>query len=316
MSYLLNRFIQIVIVLFILSFIVFQLIDLMPGDPITRLHAENPGLKPDDIKRLIKQRGLDKPSHIRYFYWLKQLSQGELGYSMTYKIRVEEMVGTKIFTTLKLMIPVFFISLLFAIPIGIYSAIRQYSRFDYTVNLMAFIGLSVPTFVVGLVVILIFAQKLNLFPPGGIKTPGVSELLDQIKYIILPVAVLSYHTIGTWLRYLRGSLLEVLKQDYIRTARAKGMSEDVVILKHAVRNALIPFITILALSIPALFSGALITETIFGIHGMGRLLYQSIVNQDTDVAMAAFLFLSFLTLCFNYFADMIYMAIDPRIRLK
>ena len=318
MHHILSRFIQMLVVLFILSFVIFHLIEFMPGDATSILKAENPKIKPHDLERLIKQRGLDKPSYIRYFFWLKRIIQGELGYSFVYKVKVEDMVGGRILTTLKLTIPTILITLLIALPIGILSALKQYSFFDYFINTSAFIGFSVPTFVWSLIAIFIFSQNLNLFPPGGMGTPGMEGFLnfDLITYIILPIAVLSFYDAGPWVRYVRATMLDVIKQDYIRTARAKGLPEDVVIIKHAVRNILMPFVTLVALHMPALFSGTLIVETVFGIPGMGRLLYDSVMKQDSDVAMSAFLLIAFMTLLFNFIADVIYTYIDPRIRYK
>ncbi|GMT50285.1 MAG: peptide ABC transporter permease [bacterium] len=316
MAFILNRLIQMIIVLFILSFVVFMLIDLMPGDATTRLKMENPGIKKDDLDRLKKLRGLDQSVTIQYFFWLKRVIRGDLGYSITYKIPVKEMIADKLITTLKLAIPVLILTLAIAIPIGIIAGIRQYSAFDYSVNLLAFIGFSVPTFVLGLLAILFFAQHLNLFPPIGLGTPENDDWLDQVQYLVLPVLTLSFYDTGNWVRYIRGTLLEVIKPDYIRTAMAKGLPDDVVIVKHAVRNILIPFITIFALSIPVLFSGALITEKVFGVQGMGHLLYDSATSSDTDVAMAAFLFIAMLTLFFNFLADILYTVVDPRVRIK
>lgn len=317
MPYILSRLSQIVIIIFILTYAVYNLIDLMPGDAVSRLKQENPSLKAEDLERLKKQRGLDKPAYKRYFYWLKNLAlNGYLGYSIIYKQKVSGMIGERLITTLKLILPVFILTLSIAIPVGVFTAMRQYSKLDYSVNLIAFIAFSVPTFVTGLLAIYLFAKEWQLLPPGGLGTPGISSILDEVRYLILPVLVLCFYESGQWIRYIRGTMLEVLKQDYIRTARAKGLKEEEVIFKHALKNVLISFITLLALFIPMLFGGALITETVFGINGMGRLLYDSIKNSDTDVAMAAFLFLAFMTMLANFAADILYIAVDPRVRVN
>ena len=376
MPYYLNRLIQMIMVLSILSFVIFIIIDKMPGDPAQALAVENPGMKKEDLIALKIQMGYIKKnpsynpkstnaenrkkylkvsSYVRYLYWTEQVlgvglykvkeknSQlvekfhlvwrfpiagsdsfpyfkirytGSLGYSISYKRPVIDMLGLRITSTLKLTIPVIILALSIALPPGIYAAIRQYSPYDYAVNMMAFIGFSVPTFIMGIMAIYFFSQKLNLFPPAGLGTPGVTGWLDDVKYLVLPVMVLSFYDIGNWLRYIRGSVLEVLKQDYVRTARAKGLSEDVVIIKHVVRNALVPLVTLIALSIPALFSGALVTEQIFGIPGMGKLLFESVVNKDANVAMAAFLLIAMLTLLFNFLADILYTIVDPRVRVR
>ncbi len=315
-TYLLHRLIQMVIVLFLLSLGTYYLLGLMPGDPVELLITSNPKVKPEDIQRLKKVYGLDQPIYIRYFKWLKQVTlKGDLGFSRTYKKPTSEILKIRIWNTLKLMTLSFLLSLIIAIPIGVYSAIKQYSTFDYFVNLMAFLGISVPTFWSGILVILFFSVRLQWFPAGGMFTVGIDSWLDQLKYLILPTVVLSIESISGWSRYIRSSMLEVLHEDYIRTARAKGVSEEKIIFYHAFRNALIPTVTILALSIPGLFSGALITETIFAWPGMGRLLYDSVMGSDYYVAMLCFLSLGFLTLLFNFLADILYAVIDPRIRV-
>jgi peptide/nickel transport system permease protein len=315
-SYLLHRLIQMIIVLFLLSLGTYYLLGLMPGDPVELLITSNPKVKPEDIQRLKKVYGLDQPIYIRYFKWLKRVTlEGDLGFSRTYKKPTSEILKIRIWNTLKLMTLSFLLSLIIAIPSGVYSAIKQYSTFDYFVNLMAFLGISVPTFWSGILAILFFSVQLQWFPAGGMFTIGVNSLLDQLKYLILPTVVLSIESISGWSRYIRSSMLEVLHEDYIRTARAKGVSEEKVIFYHALRNALIPTVTILALSIPGLFSGALITETIFAWPGMGRLLYDSVMGSDYYVAMLCFLSLGFLTLIFNFLADILYAVVDPRIRV-
>ncbi|HWP46060.1 MAG TPA: ABC transporter permease [Candidatus Limnocylindrales bacterium] len=315
-TYLLHRLIQMVIVLFLLSLGTYYLLGLMPGDPVELLITSNPKVKPEDIQRLKKVYGLDQPIYIRYFKWLKQVTlEGDLGFSRTYKKPTSEILKIRIWNTLKLMTLSFLLSLIIAIPIGVYSAIQQYSTFDYFANLMAFLGISVPTFWSGILAILFFSVQLQWFPAGGMFTIGIDSWLDQLKYLILPTVVLSIESISGWSRYIRSSMLEVLHEDYIRTARAKGVSEKKIIFYHAFRNALIPTVTILALSIPGLFSGALITETIFAWPGMGRLLYDSVMGSDYYVAMLCFLSLGFLTLIFNFLADILYAIVDPRIRV-
>lgn len=305
-----------VIVLFLLSLGTYYLLGLMPGDPVELLITSNPKVKPEDIQRLKKVYGLDQPIYIRYFKWLKQVTlEGDLGFSRTYKKPTSEILKIRIWNTLKLMTLSFLLSLIIAIPIGVYSAIQQYSTFDYFANLMAFLGISVPTFWSGILAILFFSVQLQWFPAGGMFTIGIDSWLDQLKYLILPTVVLSIESISGWSRYIRSSMLEVLHEDYIRTARAKGVSEKKIIFYHAFRNALIPTVTILALSIPGLFSGALITETIFAWPGMGRLLYDSVMGSDYYVAMLCFLSLGFLTLIFNFLADILYAIVDPRIRV-
>jgi peptide/nickel transport system permease protein len=208
----------------------------------------------------------------------------------------------------------FLISLIAAIPLGIFAALRQYSVFDYAVNLGAFAGISIPAFWLGLLAIILFAEVLGWFPPGGMQTLGRHAFTDRLWHLILPAAVLSIQTVGRWVRYMRNSMFDTLKTDYVRTARAKGLSETAVIGRHALKNASLPMITIMALSVPELFSGALITETIFAWPGMGRLLYDSVIGSDYYVAMISFMCLAGITLLFNMLADLAYGLADPRLR--
>jgi peptide/nickel transport system permease protein len=226
----------------------------------------------------------------------------------------------RIGNTVALMLPALLLSLLIAIPLGAFSAYRQYSGLDYLVNFCAFVGISLPVFWFGIMVIYLFAEAWPLFPAGGVQTPGIHEagtwavVLDKLKHAVLPTAVLSVFYLGRWLRYMRASMLEVLPQDYIRTARAKGLSEWSVIGKHAFRNALIPVVTVLALSIPALFGGAVLTETVFSWPGVGRLQYDAVMNSDYYVAIVVFLVSAVLVMVGNLLADVIYLVADPRIR--
>lgn len=226
----------------------------------------------------------------------------------------------RIGNTIQLMFPALILSLIFAIPLGVYSAYRQYSTLDYIINFLAFLGISLPVFWFGIMMIYVFAENLQLFPAGGVQTPGIygqgtgAIVLDRLKHAILPTIVLSIFYVGRWLRYMRASMLEVLPKDYIRTARAKGLSERVVILKHAFRNALIPVVTVLALSIPALFGGAVLTETVFSWPGVGRLQYDAVMNSDYYVAIIVFLIEAILVMVGNLLADAVYVVVDPRIR--
>lgn len=226
----------------------------------------------------------------------------------------------RIGNTIQLMLPALLLSLLIAIPLGVFSAYRQYSVLDYIVNFLAFIGISLPVFWFGIMMIYLFAEAWQIFPAGGVQTPGIYGLgtfrivSDRLSHAILPTLVLSIFYVGRWLRYMRASMLEVLPKDYIRTARAKGLSEWSVILKHAFRNALIPVVTVLAISIPALFGGAVLTETVFSWPGVGRLQYDAVMNSDYYVAIIVFLISASLVMIGNLLADTIYVLVDPRIR--
>jgi peptide/nickel transport system permease protein len=207
------------------------------------------------------------------------------------------------------------LSIVIAIPIGIYSAIRKYSLADYLVTAGSFFGISMPTFWFGLMLMIIFAVNLKVLPTTGVSTPGLeNDNLDRIKHLIMPVAVLTLLNVAQWSRYMRSSMLEVLSLDYLRTARAKGLGDGAVILRHGVRNALIPVITVLGLELPLLFSGAIVTETIFSWPGMGRLFIQSVNASDWPIAQAIIMFTAFLVIVGNLFADIAYAVVDPRIR--
>lgn len=243
-----------------------------------------------------------------------------MGFSNTYKRPVWDLLSGRIWNTLALMIPAIFLSLLIALPLGIMTACRQYSWFDYVLNFLAFVGISLPVFWFGIMMMFLFAEHLQWFPAGGIATPGISgdgfwvEFTDRVSHAVLPVCVLSIAYVGRWLRYMRASMLEILPADYIRTARAKGLSENIVIYKHALRNALIPIVTILALSIPVLFGGAVLTETVFSWPGIGRLEYDAISNADYYVAIVVFLISALLVMLGNLLADWLYILVDPRMR--
>ena len=243
-----------------------------------------------------------------------------MGFSNAYKRPVWDLLAGRISNTLALMIPAILLSLLIALPLGIISACRQYSWFDYILNFLAFVGISLPVFWFGIMVMYVFAEYLQWFPAGGIETPGIgkdgfwAEASNRFSHAVLPVCVLSIAYVGRWLRYMRASMLEILPADYIRTARAKGLSEKIVIYKHALRNALIPIVTILALSIPVLFGGAVLTETVFSWPGIGRLEYDAISNADYYVAIVVFLISALLVMLGNLLADWLYLAVDPRMR--
>jgi len=292
------------------------MLGLMPGDPVELLITANPKIKAEDIARLKKVYGLDKPIYVRYFKWLKQVVvEHDLGFSRTYKKPTVEIIEGRVKNTFFLMLGAFLMSILIAVPIGIYSAINHYSKLDFIISILAFIGISVPSFWLGLMLIAVFSEKLGFLPAGGIQTIGMDDIGDKLKYMILPITSLSVQQIGSLVRYVRSSMLEVIQQDYLRTARAKGLDEDTILYKHALRNALIPVITILALSLPGLVSGAVITETIFAWPGMGRLLLDSVLSNDYYVAMLALLFLAVLTMASNFVADILYAIVDPRIRM-
>jgi len=316
--YLARRLLQMVPLVFGISVILFLVLVAAPGDPTDLLLAGNPRVRAEDVRLLRKIYGLDDPLHVRYLKWLRAAVRGDFGYSRIYKVPVMDLVAERLTNSLSLTLPSFLLAVAVALPVGIYSALHQYSAVDYAATFFAFFGVSVPAFWFGILLIYLFAVQLRWLPPGGFSTPGVPEgwpmLLDRIRYMVLPVLVLSFLSMAALTRYTRASMLEVIRQDYIRTARAKGLAESVVITKHALRNALIPIVTVFALLIPGLFAGAPLTETVFSWPGVGRLLVEAVLGGDYAVAQAALLFLSILVLLANLLADVAYALLDPRIR--
>ncbi len=301
---LLRRLAQSALVLLVMSFVVYGLIGLMPGDPIDVMIATLPNITADDVVRLRALHGLDRPLVDRYGEWLSAALSGNLGMSRLFNAPVIEVIAEPLGRTLVLLSLSVVLSALIALPIGMMAALRPRSWFDYGINLLAFSGLSMPVFWLGIMLIVVFAVHLGWLPSGGLGGP---------EHLVLPVATLSVATIGQYTRYMRAAMLEALRQDYVRTALAKGAGRWRVVLGHALRNALIPVVTILALDFGVLFSGALITETVFAYPGMGKLIYDAIMGNDYALALAALLLATAVTLFGNALADATYSFLDPRI---
>jgi peptide/nickel transport system permease protein len=317
-AYILRRLVQTVVVIGLLSFFCYYLMTLMPGDPVDEMIAANPHATSEDRERLRALHGLDQPVHVRYWNWATTIVSGDLGYSRTYRVPVSEIMGRALFNTFLLALGALVFSLLVALPLGIWAALRKGSRVDYVANLFAFAGISVPSFWIAIVLILLFAVYLPLFPAGGTTSitsdVGTLEALqDRIRHLILPILSLSFLSIGTYVRYTRSAMIEAMENDYIRTARAKGLPWRRILVVHGFRNALIPLITVLALSFSTLFSGAIITETVFAYDGVGRLVFESIQRNDFNVAMVAFMISVSMVLLMNLVADLLYGVADPRI---
>ena len=320
-TYVIRRLITAVALLFVISFASYSLMALMPGDPVQEMMASNPNMRPEDVARLRLLYGLDLPVHERYINWLKDTLRGDLGYSRTYKIPVTELMGERLVNTFALSASALVLSLLLAVPIGIVAALRSGSRFDYAANLFAFAGQSLPPFWLGIMLIMVFAEWLQWLPAGGTTTIGTdlsggAALLDRLKYITLPVLVFTVAQMAVYVRYTRGAMIEVMRQDYIRTARAKGLTERRVVAVHAFRNALIPLVTIVALAMGNVFGGAIITEQVFAYQGVGKLVYDAIIGNDFRVAMVAFNITIAMVLIMNLVADVSYALLDPRIAYK
>ncbi len=311
--YIFRRILQAIPLLIIITIVVFALMQLAPGGPLA-LYKQNPKVTGEDLARISKNLGLDKPVPIQYLNWLKRLVTGDWGTSFSSSRPVLELIKERMAATFTLMFSSFVISLLIGLPIGILSALKRYSIVDYIVTFFSFFGLSMPVFWFALMLQLLFGLKLGWLPTAGMKDPFIDfELWDRVRHLILPAAVLSLTSLASWSRFMRSSLLEVIGQDYIRTARAKGLSEGKVIRKHALKNALIPVVTIIAIAIPGLFSGAVITETVFAWPGMGRLYFDSLGRLDYPVLMGVLTVTAFLVVIFNLVADIIYGILDPRI---
>ena len=293
----------------------YLILSLTPGDAVTMLIS--PSLTAADIEIKRKALGLDDPVYVRYLKWLNELAHGNLGYSFSSGAPVTKRIGERILPTLTLTVTALVISYLFAIPIGMVAATRRYSWVDYVATFFAFVGISLPTFFLGLVGIYTFALRLRWLPVGGTMTlGGAGGLLDSLHHLILPAVVLAGAGGGVLVRHVRSSMLEVLGQDYVRTARAKGLAELIVLRRHALRNALIPVVTLAGLQIPALLAGAVITEQIFEWPGMGRLTIEAINQRDYPVLMGITLIAAVLVAAGNLLADLAYSVVDPRIRYE
>jgi peptide/nickel transport system permease protein len=325
--------------LFLISFVVFAMISLSPGGPMASFE-ENPSLTAADIARLEQLMGLDQPWPVRYWRWLTHVAQGDWGTSNVTKRPVLEMILERMPATLLLMAVSFIATLILAIPIGILSALKQYSLFDHIATFGAFVGQAIPVFWFGLILIIVFNMLLHnpvsptsgfawshlihcadckpLMPGGGMSPYDVDDptFLQRIQHLVLPVITLALFGAGTYTRYMRGQMLEVIHLDYIRTARAKGLAEQRIIWGHAIKNAITPVITIIALQLPLLFGGALFTETIFSWPGMGRLFYYHAQRVDYPVLMGIVMINSVLIIAFNLLADIAYAYLDPRVQYE
>lgn len=308
-----------VAMLFLLSFIVFILMTLMPGDPLDILVASNPNMTGEDLIRLKALYGLDQPGYVRYYKWLIQALQGNLGFSRVYKVPVMQIAAPAIVNTFFLASFSLLFSVVIALVLGTWAALHPKSKADYFIGLFTFTGVSLPSFWIGILLILVFAVNISLFPAGGTITVGLDHsgvfhyLLDRLKHLALPVTSLSLAQAGVFTRYIRSAFLEILHEDYIRTAYAKGAPPKLVIFKHTFKNTLIPLITVVAIQFGYLFSGAVITETVFSYNGLGRLIYSSIIGNDFNVAMVGLMIIVGMVLLMSMVADILYTLVDPRV---
>jgi peptide/nickel transport system permease protein len=309
--YLIRRGLISIVTLIAISMVVFSILALAPGDPLSGF-ANNPNVPPELRQRLRQQLGIDDPIHEQYARWATQYIQGNWGISYTSRSEVSDYVLGRLPTTIAILGSAQLLALMIAIPVGVISAIKQYSLFDQFATTFAFLGFSLPTFFTGLLLIIIFSVKLGWLP--FIYDSTVEGIWPNIKQAIMPVTVLGLFGSATLTRFVRASMLEVINQDYVRTARAKGLREQTVVIAHAMRNAMIPVVTIVALQIPAIFGGAVVTEQIFSIPGIGSLLVSSIQSKDVPTVMAIAFGISILVVVFNIIADILYAVLDPRIK--
>ena len=322
-AYVVRRLIGAVPLLLFVSVAIFLLLHAAPGGP-TGAYLRRGNISAEDRLRLERELGLHDPLHVQYLKWLGRVVQGDFGMAVTSRRPVIAEIRDRLPNTLYLMTTAWVVTLALAIPVGILSAVKQYSKFDHLVTALTFVGQSIPIFWFGLILILVFYLTLDnpfsgepLLPAGGVQTIGAPfSLGDRIKHLILPVTMLAAGWVAWYSRFLRASMLEVIHQDYVRTARAKGLRERLVILRHGFRNAAIPLVTLMALDVPYLFSGALFTEVIFAWPGMGRLFYAAAERRDYGLLMAIIMITSALIILANIVADLVYALLDPRIRLS
>lgn len=321
--YLIRRLFILLITLWGITVISFGMLHLAPGGPLSPLTEFNPKMTPEFREKLVKMYGLDKPIHIQYWNWLKGIVKLDFGRSFSLDQRpVWDKIKERLPITLLINTLALILILLISIPLGVLSAVKAGTKTDQVLTFFTFFGYAMPSFWLALLLMMVFGVKLQLLPISGLHSvvgyeqmSGWEKVIDWAKHLLCPLFVATFGGIAGFSRYLRNSLVEVLHTDYIVYARAKGLPERVVIFKHALRNALLPMITLLGLSLPGLIGGSVIFETIFGIPGLGQLMWQAVMSRDYPVIMANLILVSFLTLLGNFLADLGYALADPRIRL-
>lgn len=315
-KYVLKRMLAIIPTFLGITVLVYLVSSMAPGSPLEML-MNDPRMTVADMENMRVQMGLDQPVVVQYFTWLGQLMQGNMGVSYRTNLPVLGMVLERLGPTLILTISSTVLAFLIAFPLGIMSAYKPYSLWDYSSSTLAFVGASTPTFFTGLVLIYVFAVKLRWLPMGGMySTSGTKSLGDLIYHLVLPATVLAVFSLGSLLRQTRGSMMEVFQEDYIRTARAKGLHEYKVVIGQAVRNALIPVVTVLSTMLPFLFGGAVVAEQVFGWPGLGSLMVQSINARDYPTIMGVTVIIAIAVLLGNLITDLLYGLLDPKIRLS
>ena len=315
-QYILRRILISIPVLFAVTVMIFILVEIAPGDMADFFITDEAEqfLSEEDIYAVREKLGLNDPAPVRYVKWVGRLAQGDFGFSFVESRPVSELLVTRMKNSMILMGAGLLIGILVGLPLGIYTALRQYSIADFTLTGLSFLGISMPAFIAGIIGMYIFAVKLGWFPAGGMHTPGNHSLRDLLYHLILPASILAIGHIARNMRYTRFSMLEVLNQDYVVTAKAKGLKQSVVINRHALRNALIPIITVIGISIPSLVVGAVFLETIYTWPGMGSLYYKAVIARDFPVIMGANLLIAIMVIAANLVTDIAYGIADPRVR--
>jgi peptide/nickel transport system permease protein len=311
-----TRLIEIAAVLAVMSFLIYVLIGLMPGDPIDLMRSADPHMTAADVARLKAVYGVDRPLLERYLAWAHATLSGDLGYSRLFGTPVVAALLPRLANSLALMGLSFLLAFVCALGLGIAAARRPNSSLDAAINLFCFASVSVPTFWLALILILVFAGELGWLPAGGMATAGAAEAGNRLRHLVLPVATLTIANLGGYTRYVRAAMRDALAQDHIRTARAKGAGEVRVVFHHALRTALVPVVTILALSFGGLVSGALVTETMFAYPGMGKLIFDAVMGNDYNLALAGLLLATATTMAANFAADLAYAWLDPRVSYR
>jgi peptide/nickel transport system permease protein len=317
-DYIIRRLLIAVPSLLGISIILFTVLALAPGDPFEEL-ATNPNIPPEVRANLRAKFGIDDPVFVRYLRWLAAMAQGDWGFSFASRVDVDTLILQRMPTTLFVVGSSQILALAVALPVGIFAATRPYSIFDQIANTLAFVGFSLPTFFTGLLFILLFSISLDWLPfvyRADIAATGWRWYWEHLRQAIMPIMVLGLFQAASYTRYVRSAVLDVVRLDYVTTARAKGLSERAVILRHVTRNALIPVVTLVALQMPAVFGGAIVTEQIFRVPGIGSLLISAMLANDTPVVMAVTFVFSCLVVLFNLIADVLYGWLDPRISYR
>lgn len=318
MPYFLKRLLISIPTLIAISLVIFIILALAPGDPLGEF-ASNPNITAEVRENIRRSLGLDQPIYIRYFKWIWSFVRGDLGYSFTTRSPVLDLILQRLPNTLWVVGSAYVLSVAIAFPLGLISAVKRYSLIDNIVTTIAFVGYSLPTFFTGLVFIIIFSVQLNWLDfiyDSNLQVVNLETFWQQIKQSIMPISVLALYQTAILMRFIRSSIIEELKQDYVRTAYAKGLNNVAVIKKHILRNAMIPVVTLIALDIPAIFTGALVTEQVFRVPGIGALLVESISRNDTPVVMAITIIYAILIVIFNLIADLSYSWLDPRVKFN